>query len=182
MTTEHLLALPDDGRERWLIRGELREGELTKRNRGHSRIGANICGELHAWRKSLPAPHGEVLVGEAGVRLRRNPDTVVGIDIAYISPETVADNPDDDRIVDGVPVLAVEILSPSDKHEEVAEKVETYLETGVKLVWVVDPAFYTITVYRGDAEPQMFNLSQTINGDPHMPGLHVALKEIFVPL
>jgi len=33
MTTEQLLALPDDGKERELIRGELREREMTRRNK-----------------------------------------------------------------------------------------------------------------------------------------------------
>ena len=179
LTTEQLLALPDDGRERWLIAGELREGEVTRRNHGHSRIGSNICGPLWVWVRSQPEPRGEVLVGEAGVRLRRNPDTTVGIDVAYISPETAAANPDDEGLVDGVPTLVVEILSPSDKHEEITEKVETYLDSGVKLVWVVDPAFRTITVYRADAEPQLFNVTQTIDAEPHLPGFRVAVAEVF---
>ena len=37
VTTEQLLAMPDDGMERWLIRGELREKPMTVRNRFHSR-------------------------------------------------------------------------------------------------------------------------------------------------
>ena len=36
VTTEQLMAMPEDGKERWLIQGELREKEITKRNRGHS--------------------------------------------------------------------------------------------------------------------------------------------------
>ena len=36
MTTDELLALPDDGVERWLIRGQLREAGLTRRNYRHS--------------------------------------------------------------------------------------------------------------------------------------------------
>jgi Uma2 family endonuclease len=64
-------------------------------------------------------PKGEVLVGEAGIRLRRNPDTTVGVDVAYISAETADTNPDPERMVEGVPVLIVEILSPSDKHREI---------------------------------------------------------------
>ena len=38
MTTEELLALPEDGTDRWLIAGELRERPMTKRNRFHSRV------------------------------------------------------------------------------------------------------------------------------------------------
>ena len=35
MTTEEMLALPDNGMERWLIDGELRERPMTVRNRFH---------------------------------------------------------------------------------------------------------------------------------------------------
>ena len=36
MTAEEFEALPDDGVERWLIRGQLREGGVTVRNFDHS--------------------------------------------------------------------------------------------------------------------------------------------------
>src|SRR5438876_636663 len=117
LTTEQLLAMPEDGKERWLINGELRQKEMTRRNRGHSRVEANIAGLLVAWNRQQPAPRGEVLVGEAGVRLRRNPDTSVGVDVAYLSAETAQANTDDKSFVEGAPLLVVEILSPSDKHE-----------------------------------------------------------------
>src|SRR5437016_9893658 len=95
VTTEQLEAMPDDGIERWLINGELREGGMTRRNRVHSRIEATITALLVNWNEKQPPPRGEVLVGEAGVRLRRNPDTTVGIDLAYISAETARAIPDD---------------------------------------------------------------------------------------
>lgn len=179
MTTEALLALPDDGRERWLIEGELREGETTRRNRGHSRVESKVSHLLHKWMESQPTPRGEVLVGEAGVRLRRNPDTTVGVDVAYISALVADANPHDERYLEGVPVLIVEVLSPSDKEEDINEKLKSYLAAGVKLVWIVDPTFRTITVYRADAEPELFNTTQTISGEPHLPGFSVSVKEVF---
>ena len=179
MTTEQLLALPDDGKARWLIRGELREKEMTRRNRGHSRVEGRIAYLLHKWMDARPGPRGEVLVGEAGVRLRRNPDTTVGVDVAYISPQTADADPHDDRFLEGIPVLVAEILSASDNHEEVSEKTTSYLDAGVKLAWVVDPRFRTVTVYRADAEPELFNVTQTITAEPHLPGFRVAVQEIF---
>jgi Uma2 family endonuclease len=179
LSTEQLLAMPDDGKERWLICGELREKEMTRRNRGHSRVEGKIAYLLRKWMETQPEPRGEVLVGEAGVRLRRNPDTTVGVDVAYVSPQVADADPRDERFLDGVPVLTVEILSPSDKQDEINEKVKNYLENGVKLVWVVDPIFRTITVYRGDAEPELFNTNETIGGGPHLPGFQVAVKDVF---
>lgn len=179
MTTEQLLALPDDGKERWLIRGELREKEMTRRNYGHSRIEGKIAHLLHKWSEKRPVPRGAVVVGEAGVRLRRDPDTTIGVDVAYIPAEAVDANPDEEGFLDAVPVLVVEILSPSDKHEEIVDKVENYIAAGVPIVWVVEPRFRTITVYRHDGEPQLFNVTQTVTGEPHLPGFQVAVNDVF---
>jgi hypothetical protein len=90
MNTEDMLALPEDGIDRGLIRGQLREKPLTKRTRTHSRIEAKLAYLLGAWLEKQPAPRGEILCGEAGCRLRRNPDSTVGIDVVYISAEVAA--------------------------------------------------------------------------------------------
>src|SRR5438105_12390017 len=87
MTTEELLALPQDGVERWLIRGQLRKRPMTIRNRWHSRIMTRMAKFLDNWLDLVPEPRGLILCGEAGCRLRRNPDTTVGIDVVYVSAE-----------------------------------------------------------------------------------------------
>ncbi len=43
MTTEQMLALPEDGVERELIRGQLREKPMTRRSRRHSRTEAAVA-------------------------------------------------------------------------------------------------------------------------------------------
>ena len=179
ITTEQLIAMPEDGKDRWLINGELREKEMTRRNRDHSRIEFRIGKLLSNWNDSQPEPRGEVLGGEAGVRLRKNPDTTVGVDVCYIGPDTAAASPPNYPYVDGVPVLIVEVLSPSDDQEEITEKVKSYLHAGVKRVLVVDPAFETITVYRPDAPPELFNITKTIDLSDVMPGLRMALGDVF---
>src|SRR5689334_17467074 len=85
MTTEEMLALPENGMDRELINGELREYPMTKRNQWHSSTEANIAYYLKGWRDQNPDRGGRVVSGEAGFRLRRNPDTTVGIDVAYVS-------------------------------------------------------------------------------------------------
>ena len=132
---------------------------------------------LSSWNRSQPQPRGEVL-SSPDFQLAQDPDTSVAADIAYISAVTARASPDDQPI-DGAPVLAVEILSPYDKYDDIAEKVETYVKCGVKLVWVVDPRFRTITVFRPDAEAQLHNVTQEISGEPHLPGFRVPLAQIF---
>jgi len=182
MTTEELLALPEDGVDRWLIRGQLREkrGEdVTKRNRWHSHIEAQITGLLYVWLQQQPQPRGRLYSGEAGFRLRRNPDSTVGIDVAYVSVEVATRESDNTTLIDGLPVLAVEILSPSTTQEEIDEKVHLYLEVGIPLTWVINIRFCTVTVYRPGAEPEMKNITQELSGEPHLPGFRVNVTQIF---
>jgi Uma2 family endonuclease len=181
ITTDDLLAIPEDGLERELIQGQLRERPMTRRSWAHSMVTAFLVYWLEAWVRTQPKPRGQVVAGEAGFRLRRNPDTTVVIDIAYVSAELAAATPPNARLVDGVPILAIEILSPSDKQEEITDKVREYLDAGVRLVWVVDPVFRTIEVFRPDAEPELFNIQRELTAEPHLPGFRVAVAEVFEP-
>lgn len=179
ITTEELLAIPDDGISRELIRGRLVEYDMTRRNRRHSRTVSRLSHLLEQWLDGQPEPQGEILAGEAGVRVLQNPDTTVGVDVAYISAETAAATSEDARIIDAAPILAVEVLSPSDRQKDVLEKVEDYLLAGVKLVWIVEPVFRTVCVYQRDTEPRLFNVNDELTGDPHLPGLRIPVARIF---
>jgi hypothetical protein len=97
MTVEQFLALPDDGVERDLIRGELREKPTTRRNRLHARTEARIGYFLLAWLEQQPSPRGDVLSGEVGCILRHEPATTVGIDVVYVSAATTMRQSDDGR-------------------------------------------------------------------------------------
>ena len=106
----------------------------------------------------------------------------MGVDVAYVAAEFRPNHPRKARYVDGPPALVVEVLSPNDKHEDVADKVAEYLDAGVPLVWIVDPRFSTVTVHRPDAKPQLFNADQTITAEPHLPGLQIAVADLFEDL
>jgi Uma2 family endonuclease len=179
MTTEELLALPDEGMERWLIAGELRERPMTVRNRFHSRAMICVGTELELWLRQQPPPRGQVLGGEVGVRLSRDPDTTVGVDVVYVSTDVIVRQTDETTLIDGVPTLAVEILSPNDTIEEIHEKITVYQSAGVPLVWVLNPYDRTVTVYRPDAEPDSFNVREELSGEPRLPGFRVPVARLF---
>ncbi len=179
MTTDELLAIPEDGVTRELIRGHLKERELTRRNRLHAATESRIVRVLGKWLDSTPDFAAEILSGEAGAVLAQNPDTTVGIDVAVFSMQVLKNQSRTSSMVVGVPLLAVEILSPSDKHEETHEKIVEYLRIGVPLVWEIDPDFQTVRVYRPDAEPCMFNRAQQLTAEKVLPGFEVAVAELF---
>src|SRR6516164_11669467 len=126
---------------------------MTVRNQDHSELTAAVAHFLDAWRRTQPAPRGRVACGEAGVRLRRTPDSTVGIDVAYYTAEVARRNEGTTTLIDGAPVLAVEVLSPNDVIWEINEKIDEYLDAGVLVVWVVDPHDRTVTVYRPGGRP-----------------------------
>jgi Uma2 family endonuclease len=182
MTAEELLAMPDDGVERWLIRGELRENlesDMNRRSPDHGRTTVSVGAALKNWVRSQPVPRGNVYGGDTIFRLRKESETTVGVDVAYISPDLESRTPRRAKIVEGVPVLVAEVLSPSDKHEDVTERVEEFLDVGVAIVWILDPDFDTVTVHRPNAKPQLFNRDQELSAEPHLPGFRVKVAELF---
>ncbi len=179
LTTEQFLALPDDGLERNLIRGQLRQKPMTRRNRFHTFVVTQVAYLLEGWLRTQPTPCGEVHTGEAGAILRREPDSTVGIDVAYFSAETMALQNAQTTMIEGVPKLAVEVLSPSDKVEETTEKVNEYLSVGVDLVWIIDPYFQTIQLHRRGYAPVTFNNEQRMTGSDVLLGLDFAVIDVF---
>jgi Uma2 family endonuclease len=178
MTAEEFMAIPEDGISRELILGEVRECGMTLRNHIHGEVVINVGHLLKLWLAGQPHPRGKVSGGDSGFRLRRDPDVLVGPDVAYASAELVARTLRIPTFYDGPPLLAVEVLSPSDKHEDIVEKIRLYLDAGV-IVWEVDPDFRRVSVHRPGHEPETLNALQELSADPYLPGFRVAVAAIF---
>jgi len=180
MTVEEFIELPDDGIERDLIDGVVREWgeEMTLRNPLHGESESLISYTLLGWSQTRPAPRGKVVGGDTRFRICRDPESFVGADVAYVSPEMAAAHVRKRKYFDGPPALAVEILSPSDKHEKIVEKVEKYLEVG-SVVWVVDPDFRTVAVHRAGEPIEHFNDRQELDANAYLPGFRVAVARFF---
>jgi len=178
MTLAEFLALPEDGYDRELILGEVWERPVTRRNHHHSSVEATLTRFLGNWLDTRPEPRGRIASGEAGFDMSPAADTMVGIDIAYVPAETVAATPARAAFFNGVPVLAVEILSPSDSVEGVNRKIELYNRLGV-VVWEVDPYFKRVGVHRPGLPPESYNVTQQLDGEPYLPGFRVAVADVF---
>ena len=93
--------------------------------------------------------------------------------------DLAAQTAEDAKFLDGVPVLAIEVLSPSDTMEENGEKVDAYLNAGVSLVWEVNPKYKAVTVHRPGKPPELFNVTQDLTAEPFLPGLRIPVAEVF---
>jgi Uma2 family endonuclease len=141
ITGEELLAMGDIGPSE-LIEGRLVPISPTKPRHGHYEYRlAKALGDF-VDQHNL----GEVQVGEVGIYVRRNPDTVRAADILFISHERLV-QATPDSFLDVAPELVVEILSPDDRWTQVKKKLRQYFDIGVSVVLVVDPKKRTISLY-----------------------------------
>jgi Uma2 family endonuclease len=120
---------------------------------------------------------GEVF-GETGYVLARDPDTVRGPDLSFVSRERLSTF-DDSRFFSGAPDLAVEILSRSNRPGAMHAKVADYLAAGTRLVWVVDPEQKSVTAYRELLAPRRLESNETLDGGDVLPGLAIPVEAIF---
>jgi Uma2 family endonuclease len=181
--TNALLALPDDGVERWVVDGVIEEVGTTMRNKRHTRTETRVARYLDVWSDSQPTPRGAVHSGEVGVILREEPELNVGIDVVYLNAEQAERNDaiaDDETTIIVAPItLAVEILSPSDTIESIQRKLDWFAECGVPVVWVLHPYQRTVAVHRPGVPPVTLNEQQELDGGAELPGFRVAVSRLF---
>jgi Uma2 family endonuclease len=75
------------------------------------------------------------------------------------------------------PDLAVEVVSPTNTAEEVHIKIHEYFQARVQQVWVVFPVDGEVYVYSSPTEVRILQRTDTLDGDPLLPGLKLKLAD-----
>jgi Uma2 family endonuclease len=78
-----------------------------------------------------------------------------------------------------VPNLAVEIVSPTNRFEDVTAKMKEYFRAGVERVWVILPAPQEAYVYDSPRQVSIVTRSDKLVGAPILPGFELPLGELF---
>jgi len=178
VTADQLLRMPDDGYRYELVEGELRK--MAPAGWRHGAVGGNLHSLLghHVMEHKL----GQVFFAETGFLIARGPDTVRAPDIAFIRQERLEEQRSEEAFWPGGPDLAVEVVSPSDTTGAVDEKVESWLDAGTKIVWVVNPKWRSVTVYRSATNIKTLTENDDLDGEDVVPGFRCRVGEIFVNL
>jgi Uma2 family endonuclease len=174
LTGEELLALGDIGP------CELVEGRLVHMSPTgdlHGGYESNFDEQLKAFVRKHNL--GKVRVGEVGIYIRRNPDTVRGADVVFISNARYAKRQLQAGFLDVAPDLVVEIMSPDDRWQEVNEKLRDCFSIGVRLVWVGNPAEPAVYAYRSLTDVRRFGSDDELTGDEVLPGFSVRVATLF---
>ncbi len=120
---------------------------------------------------------GEVAAAETGFKLKNQ--SMVGTDIGFIGKEKLAKFGVPDSFFPVAPDLAVEVISKSNTSEEISTKVEDYLSSGSKLVWVVYPKRKVVVVYRQNNTVSFLHENENLDGEDVLPNFSLPLEKIF---
>ena len=175
-TAEDLAAMPDDGNRYDLIRGGL--VRMSPAGAEHGELG-NLMGYVVS-DHVLPRKLGKVYASETGFILSRNPDTVLAPDVAFVRADRLTGRRRDRRgFLPLAPDLIVEVISPSERPDNVAEKIRIYMEAGVRLAWLLYPDPPAIAVHAPGRPVQMLHEGDWLEGEDVLPGFRVAVTDLF---
>ena len=104
-------------------------------------------------------------------------DRAVKPDVAFVSTDRLPENRNQASPIP--PDLAIEVVSPSDKHYDVTEKALAYLRSGTRLVWVIEPVAKTVMVYRSESDFTLLNYEDTLAGEDVVEGFSCPVAELF---
>jgi len=175
VTADELLEISAQDENRYeLIQGKVRV--MSPAGGEHGVTAANLNARLfiHADDNQL----GAVFAAETGFLLETNPDLVRAPDVAYVRSERIRSRVSS-KYFPGAPDLAVEVVSPNDRAEEVQDKVQDWLSHGTQLVWVVEPKTRTVTVYRPDGTANVLQATDTLDGEDVLPGFRFPLSRLW---
>ena len=164
---------------------ELEEGKIiymANNNPNHSKVLTKLAARFFSHVESGNC--GEVFVGDVNFIVKRDPDTCRGIDLAFLSHERLADQPENAGALQVAPELAVEIMSPSNAWDSVMQKVEEYFEAGVLEVWVVSLSVKKVTVFTDPDESKIISLAKNgvLKGTGALEGFDLSLDDLFAGL
>jgi Uma2 family endonuclease len=100
-------------------------------------------------------------------------------DMTFVRKEKLPEGRSPESFGRLIPDLTVEVLSPGDSAAFVGQKIGEYLECGVPLVWLADPAQQTVTIYRSLTQTERLAGNDIVTADPVLPGFTVPIAEFF---
>lgn len=184
ITVEEFEALPYAEIERKeLVRGQLvpkdpvdERGFPMSPGAEHGDIQGLIYLALKAWTQK----HKSGYVGvEAGYVLDHPLGIVRFPDVSYLS----AASRQGGRYPEGnwrvPPTLAVEVISPSERADDIRSKIHDYLEAGVPMVWTVWPRWREIEVHLADGSRQTFAEDDTLEFPKILPDFSCKVSDFF---
>ena len=174
-TAEDLLDFQNPPWQHELVQGVLYRMPPTGDEHGY------VTGNFFGW----PFQHvktnqlGELFAAETGYLVQTNPDSVIAPDCSYIAKDRWSTSQITGKYLRTAPDLVAEIVSPNDRPREVQEKVERWLQFGVRAVVVIDPKPQTVTVHQSLDQKTIYEFDNTIDLNFVVPGFSLPMRQLF---
>lgn len=151
--------------------------EVSRAGEQHGFVAANVARLLGNY--AFSQKRGYVCANDTGVLWERDPDTVRGPDVLYYAEKrrTREMHP---KYSEQIPQLIVEILSPNDRISKVNARMARFLHWGVAVAWLADPEDSTLTVYRPDQPPRVYEAREELTDETLLPGFKHRVAEFFL--
>jgi Uma2 family endonuclease len=127
---------------------------------------------------------GKATAAETGYILFKSPDPhgkdiVRALDVGFVAADRVPDELPDEGYVPFAPDLAIEVVSPNDKPDEIDQKVGEYLKYGTRLVWVLYSKTREVKVHAPGRAAKTLRGDDILDGEDILPGFKLIVREIF---
>jgi Uma2 family endonuclease len=171
ITDEELLQLPKDGNKYEVVDGEL--VVMSPAGFTHEEVIARLFVKMRSFadERGLGTVLGSNLLYVFPSGNRRGPD------VSFIAADRVTAETRSQVFPKMAPDLAVEVLSPSARPRRVLDRVGEYLESGVRLVWVIDPQKRRALAYRSLSEASEVTSSDALDGADVLRGFVCPLAD-----
>jgi Uma2 family endonuclease len=121
------------------------------------------------------------MYGDTGFRLFPDRETTLFPDIAFVRAERVPSEEQEERFLNLVPDLAMEIVSPTDYPKLLDDKLAQYMEAGTPCVVRLYPRTRSVRVYRPGREVAVLGTEDTFTVDDVLPGFTIRFGDLFEP-
>lgn len=174
LTAEEFAAMPSDGLRLELVRGEITAMPPAFEDEGALTMRISVAVGQYIWERRL----GSTYAAGTGFWIKRNPDTVLAPDFAFTVANRGSERATSNGWVGRTPDLVVEVVSACDHLIAVRDKIQMWLDAGVRLVWVVFPAQRVIEVWRPGQAERALRSGDTLDGEDVVPGFSVPVREV----
>jgi Uma2 family endonuclease len=169
LTLDEFLALPEEKPYREYLRGQVTEKPMPTDLHGSAvvRLIMVFGGHLdtsNEWTVRTEVRHADrsqdwVFLPDVEIRLKAPPQAR--------------------GAVEGAPPFAIEVLSPDDRPGAWLERVELYMSSGTRLLWIVDPEEEWIRVYRPGEPGRTYRVGETLDARPVLTDFTLDLAAFF---
>lgn len=77
------------------------------------------------------------------------------------------------------PDFVLELMSPTDTLREAQAKMQEYMNSGVKLGWLIDPETRRVEIYRLGQDIEVLDAPETLSGEDGLPGFTLNLQALW---